>query len=295
MICSRTPSEKLPRPSNEPGSSPRKSRMRGSATDTSLSRNSYMRAPRSVTFAPTAIPSRSLKLAIDLRALRTWARWPAIVVSSSIAASRAFAFADADADGLALDLLDPDPDPRRQVADGADQHHVGNVDRGRLLDPAARGHLRPAHAVRVAQRARARVPRHHVQVLDEHTAVARARLDDAALLAAVLPGQDLDQVALLDLHLVCHVSQSTSGARLTIFMKFFSRSSRATGPKMRVPRGLRAASMITAAFSSNAICVPSLRPYGFFVRTTTACTTSPFLIVPCGVAVFTVPTITSPT
>ena len=36
-------------------------------------------------------------------------------------------------------------------------------------------------------------------------------------------------------------------------MKFFSRSSRATGPKMRVPRGLRAVSMITAAFSSNAI------------------------------------------
>ena len=40
-------------------------------------------------------------------------------------------------------------------------------------------------------------------------------------------------------------------------MKFFSRSSRATGPKMRVPRGLRWASMITAAFSSNAIVVPS--------------------------------------
>ena len=34
-------------------------------------------------------------------------------------------------------------------------------------------------------------------------------------------------------------SQSTSGASETIFMKFFSRSSRATGPKMRVPRGLR--------------------------------------------------------
>ncbi len=39
-------------------------------------------------------------------------------------------------------------------------------------------------------------------------------------------------------------------------MKFFSRSSRATGPKMRVPRGLRWLSMITAAFSSNAIDVP---------------------------------------
>ena len=50
-----------------------------------------MRAPRSVTRAPTAIPSRSLKLAIDLRALRTCARWPAMIVSSSIAASSAFA------------------------------------------------------------------------------------------------------------------------------------------------------------------------------------------------------------
>jgi hypothetical protein len=53
--------------------------------------------------------------------------------------------------------------------------------------------------------------------------------------------------------------------------------------------------MITAAFSSNAIEVPSSRPNDFFVRTTTALTTSPFLIVPWGVAVFTVPTITSPT
>ena len=50
-------------------------------------------------------------------------------------------------------------------------------------------------------------------------------------------------------------------------MKFFSRSSRATGPKRRVPRGLFAVSMITAAFSSKAIDVPSLRPNGFFVRT----------------------------
>ena len=50
-----------------------------------------MRAPRSVTRAPTGMPSRSLKLAIDLRAWRTWARWPAIVDSSSIAASSAFA------------------------------------------------------------------------------------------------------------------------------------------------------------------------------------------------------------
>src|SRR5205823_11121741 len=81
----------------------------------------------------------------------------------------------------------------------------------------------------------------------------------------------------------------------TIFMKFFSRSSRATGPKMRVPRGFCAWSMITAAFSSNAICVPSSRICGLRVRTTTALTTSPFLIAPCGVAVLTVPTMMSPT
>ena len=53
--------------------------------------------------------------------------------------------------------------------------------------------------------------------------------------------------------------------------------------------------MITAAFSSKAMYVPSSRPKGFFVRTTTAVTTSPFLTVPCGFACFTVAVITSPT
>ena len=36
-----------------------------------------------------------------------------------------------------------------------------------------------------------------------------------------------------------------------IFMNFFSRSSRPTGPKMRVPRGSPSGLRITAAFSSN--------------------------------------------
>jgi hypothetical protein len=35
-----------------------------------------------------------------------------------------------------------------------------------------------------------------------------------------------------------------------IFMKFFARSSRATGPKIRVPRGLLVASMMTIALES---------------------------------------------
>ena len=46
-----------------------------------------MRAPRRVTETPTGIPSRSLKLAIDLRARRTFGCWPVIVASCSVAAS----------------------------------------------------------------------------------------------------------------------------------------------------------------------------------------------------------------
>ena len=65
--------------------------MRGRAIDTSRSRNSHIRAPRSVTRAPTGIPSRTLKPAIDFRARRSCARWPAMIVSSSIAESSAFA------------------------------------------------------------------------------------------------------------------------------------------------------------------------------------------------------------
>ena len=78
-------------------------------------------------------------------------------------------------------------------------------------------------------------------------------------------------------------------------MKLRSRSSRATGPKMRVPRGLLAASISTAAFSSKAMYVPSSRPNCFLVRTTTAVTTSPFLTEPWGIACLTVQTMVSPT
>src|SRR5467141_5344826 len=49
MICSLTPMLKLPRPSKDRPDTPRKSRTRGSAIDTSRSRNSYMRSWRNVT------------------------------------------------------------------------------------------------------------------------------------------------------------------------------------------------------------------------------------------------------
>ena len=65
-----------------------------------------------------------------------------------------------------------------------------------------------------------------------------------------------------------------------------SRNSRATGPKIRVPRGVLSSRMITAALSSNLMYEPSGRRAPVFVRTITALTTSPFLTAPPGVACF---------
>src|SRR5271169_2315229 len=56
------------------------------------SRNSYIRSPRNVTRQPIGIPARSLNVAMDFFARVTTARWPAIFVSSSAAASASFAF-----------------------------------------------------------------------------------------------------------------------------------------------------------------------------------------------------------
>src|SRR4051812_20965038 len=83
------------------------------------------------------------------------------------------------------------------------------------------------------------------------------------------------------------VSYRTSGANDTIFKNFFSRSSRATGPKTRVPTGSPVSLMSTAAFWSKRIYVPSLRRVSFAARTSTHFTTVPFLAVPSGEASFT--------
>src|SRR5439155_11239824 len=93
---------------------------------------------------------------------------------------------------------------------------------------------------------------------------------------------------------VVDMGYSTSGASEMIFMNRFSRSSRATGPKIRVPRGLRCSLMSTTALSSNLMYDPSWRRFSLAVRTTTALTTSPFLTPPPGRASFTEPMITSP-
>src|SRR5712692_8406401 len=56
------------------------------------SRNSYIRAPRSVTLAPMGTPSRSLKFAIDFFAFVTTGLWPEIACRSAVAKSSTFAF-----------------------------------------------------------------------------------------------------------------------------------------------------------------------------------------------------------
>ena len=64
--------------------------------------------------------------------------------------------------------------------------------------------------------------------------------------------------------------QRTSGASETIFMNRSVRSSRVTGPKMRVPIGSSLLLSNTAALPSNLIRDPSERRTPLAVRTTTA-------------------------
>src|SRR3954452_14242620 len=131
--------------------------------------------------------------------------------------------------GVALPLAgvgDADPDASGLVVLGIEQGHVGDVDRPLLLD----------HATGLAGTALrllgTLVALDDVQVLDEHPLGLRVRPDHAPGLALVLAGLDQHGVVGLDSHPLRH-GYRTSGARDTILMKFLSRSSRATGPKMR--------------------------------------------------------------
>ena len=195
------------RPCRSAGSdTPRKSRIRGSATLMNRSRNSHMRSSRRVTRAPMCMPSRSLKFEMDLRALRldgllagdglqiaharsrgSWdsgrlaqahvdhdlhrprdlhgarvartspagpGRPPArnfsrsrglaaaaIVLSSYrplVVQHLAALLADASAAAVGQDVL---ADAGRLARVGADQHHVGGVDRAFLLDDPALGDI----------------------------------------------------------------------------------------------------------------------------------------------------------
>src|SRR5208337_4081394 len=88
--------------------------------------------------------------------------------------------------------------------------------------------------------------------------------------------------------------QTTSAARLMIFMNWRSRSSRAIAPKIRVPRGFLSASISTTALRSNLTYEPSVRRVWFRVRTMTHRTTSPALTSPPEEAFLTLAMIVSP-
>ena len=127
-------------------------------------------------------------------------------------------------------------------------------------------------ALHAAPRVSLVVALYDVYALDYHLALARLHLDDAPLLAFIFACDDDHAVVLANIYLYVHNPQSqksvdvclaylsllltseffqiTSGARLTIFMKRLSRSSRATGPNTRVPTGSLSGLIITAAFWS---------------------------------------------
>src|ERR1700735_5214793 len=83
----------LPRPSNEFGGNPLKSRTRGRTMAESRSRNSYIRSPRKVTMQPMGMPLRILKFAIDFLARVITGFCPVICSSSAAAVSSSFTFA----------------------------------------------------------------------------------------------------------------------------------------------------------------------------------------------------------
>src|SRR4051812_47286532 len=111
------------------------------------------------------------------------------------------------------------------------------------------------------------VTRMDVDARHDHLALLRHGLDHLAGAALVLARKDDDAVALPDLLRGHH---STSGARLMIFMCFRARSSRTTGPKIRVPIGSSFLLTSTVALESKRITEPSGRRMSLAVRTITA-------------------------
>src|SRR4029077_12228703 len=118
---------------------------------------------------------------------------------------------------------------------------------------------------------------HNVDTPHNDLVVLRQRFNHFAGATLVASGEHDHFVALFDLNLGHH---STSGASETIFMNFLPRSSRVTGPKIRVPMGSPCLLISTAALRSNRMAVPSGRRSSFAVRTMTARCTSPFFTRP---------------
>src|SRR5258705_6404554 len=116
----------------------------------------------------------------------------------------------------------------------------------------------------------------HVHARDQHAFLRGVDAHDLARLALIAARGDDHAIALPDF---CG-HQSTSGASEMIFIWFLARSSRVTGPKIRVPIGSFWLLTSTAALPSKRISEPSRRRTPWAVRPTTAFTTSPFFAAP---------------
>src|SRR5690606_24115010 len=155
---------------------------------------------------------------------------------------------------LAVALLEPDA---RSLAFGSGDRDLGNVHgRRRTVDTALRVRL-----------ARLAVAGRDVDAVNHHLTVLRQDLRHRASTSLVLTGQNDDLVTLLDLR---GGHYSTSGASEMIFINPLERSSRTTGPKIRVPIGSSLLLTSTAALLSKRITLPSGRRTSFLVRTITA-------------------------
>src|SRR5262245_23481956 len=132
---------------------------------------------------------------------------------------------------------------------------------------------------------------HHVDTAHQRGTLVGTHLEHLAAAALVAAAQHDDLVAFPDLG----SHHSTSGASEMIFIWFLARSSRGTGPKIRVPTGSAWLLISTAALRSNLITEPSGRRMSLATRTTTAFMTSPFFTRPRGIASLIDTTMTSPT
>src|SRR5262249_55898934 len=151
----------------------------------------------------------------------------------------------------------------------ADIGDVGQVDRRLLGDDAA-----------LLVLGLLLVTLHHVDAAHQRLVVSGAHFEHFAGSTLVAAGQHDHLVALADLG----SHHSTSGASEMIFMWFLARSSRGTGPKIRVPTGSAWLLINTAALRSKRMTEPSARRMSLRTRTTTAFITSPFFTLPRGIA-----------
>src|SRR5258708_22786934 len=140
----------------------------------------------------------------------------------------------------------------RRLAVLADDRDVGQMDRRLLGDDAA---LLRLGLLLVAF--------HQIDAADQRLALVGTHLEHLAGAALVAAVQHDDLVAFADLG----SHHSTSGASEMIFMWFLARSSRGTGPKMRVPTGSDCLLIKTAALRSKRITEPSARRMSLRTRT----------------------------